>query len=290
MSPRPGRRSAPASLPTASPAWQLTLRQVDRLVSLDGPVLLRGARGVGKLHLARRLHEARDTGGPFHVLDCRAHLHRHPAWLAELARAMSTPGATLALRHVEALPAPLAAAVSGLAGPTGPALPPARLVMTAVDGGPHPVPQPLADLAEVTVTVPTLRERLAELPFLVDELLAELTRGDRRPPRCPGPVLTALRRQPWPDNVRELRHVLAAALVAGMHFDLTVDDLPVEYRHAPTRRTLPLLESRERDAIVGALQKTGWNKDEAAVELGISRATIYRKMKRFGIRTPALGG
>jgi transcriptional regulator of acetoin/glycerol metabolism len=52
---------------------------------------------------------------------------------------------------------------------------------------------------------------------------------------------------------------------------------------------LALLESTERDAIVSALKKAGWNKDEAAAELGISRATIYRKIKRFGIRTPALG-
>ena len=103
-------------------------------------------------------------------------------------------------------------------------------------------------------------------------------------------MYSALRRHPWPDNVRELRRVLATALVGCMGFDLTVDDLPAPYRRPPAPRTLALLETTERDAIVAALQKTGWDKEAAAAELGISRATIYRKVKRFGIRAPALGG
>lgn len=272
---------------TGSRAWALVLRQVDRLARMHGPALLRGAPGAGKVHLAHRLHDKSDAEGPFLTLDCRAHRYRCDAWLEEVTAAFATPGATVVLRHVDELPPPVATTVSGIAGTAV-----ARVVLTATDreaGTPPPAEGELAGIAEVTVTVPPLRERLDDLPALVGELLVELS-GDEAPPRCTGPVYSALRRQPWPDNVRELRRVLATALVNCMHFDLTVNDLPAGYRQLPARRNLALLESTERDAIVAALQKTGWNKDEAAAELGISRATIYRKIKRFGVRTPALGG
>jgi transcriptional regulator of acetoin/glycerol metabolism len=288
MTSTPGRDTRARSDRTRSRAWQLVLRQVGRLARMDGPVLLRGEPGVGKVHLARRLHDTRDANGAFVTLDCRAHRYRCAAWLDEVAHAVAAPGATVVLRHVHELPDPVAGAVSGIVGSAV-----ARIVLSAVDESAHEAASPagggIADLAEVTVTVPPLRERLADLPALVSELLTELS-GDEAAPRCTGPVLSALKRQPWPENIRELRRVLATALVNCMHFDLTIHDLPPGYRQLPARRALALLESTERDAIVTALRKTGWNKDEAAAELGISRATIYRKIKRFGIRTPALGG
>ncbi len=272
---------------TCSRAWKLVLRQVDRLARMRGPVLLHGAPGTGKVYLARRLHDRSGVAGPFITLDCRAHHYRCNAWVEELAEACGTPGATVVLRHVDELPQPVATTVAGLVSSAV-----ARVVLTATErgaDGPRAVGGELGGIAEVALTVPPLRERLDDLPALVGELLVELS-GDEPPPRCTGPVYSALKRQPWPDNVRELRRVLATALVNCMHFDLTVNDLPAPYRQLPARRTLALLESAERDAIVAALQKAGWNKDQAAVELGISRATIYRKIKRFGIRTPALGG
>jgi transcriptional regulator of acetoin/glycerol metabolism len=287
MTPTAGRGTSARTAAPGSRAWRLVLNQVDRLARMTGPVLLRGEPGVGKVHLARRLHAARGADGPFITLDCRAHRFRCGAWLDEVSDAVATPGATVVLRHVHGLPEPVAATVSGLIGSA-----PARVVLTAVDAGvgetASPAVSELADIVEVTVTVPPLRERLEDLPALIGDLLVELA-GDEAPPRCTGQVLSALKHQPWPDNVRELRRALATALVNCMHFDLTAHDLPAAYRKLPARRTLALLESTERDAIVSALKKAGWNKDEAAAELGISRATIYRKIKRFGIRTPALG-
>jgi transcriptional regulator of acetoin/glycerol metabolism len=286
MTPISGRSTPAGTEVSGSRAWRLILRQMDRLARMNGPVLLSGEPGVGKTHLARRLHDMRDADAPFVTLDCRAHRYRCAAWLDEVSVAFATSGATAVLRHVHELPAPVAAAVSGLAGSAV-----ARVVLTAVDeGSREPVSRPgtgLADVVEVSVTVPPLRDRLDDLTALVSDLLAELS-GNEQPPRCTGAALSVLRRHRWPDNVRELRHVLATALVNCMHFDMTVNDLPAEYRQLPARRTLALLESTERDAIVAALQKSGWNKDDAATELGISRATIYRKIKRFGIRTPAL--
>ncbi len=285
MTPLAGRPAPARRGPTSSRAWARVLRQVDHVAAMDGPVLLRGEPGVGKTRLARRLHRIRGAEGRFIVLDCRTYPHRPEQWLHELTVALATPAATVVLRHAPQLPRAAATAVSGLVESAV-----ARVVLTSLSDGSaridHGAPTGLVD---VVVDVPPLRERAEDVPTLVGELLAELA-GNGTAPRCTAPVLNALKRQPWPGNVRELRRVVATALVTCMHLDVTVHDLPKEYRQPPEQRRLALLESTERDTIVAALQQAGWNKDVAAAELGISRATIYRKIKRFGIRAPARTG
>lgn len=285
MTPISLQRARERRAPASSRAWERVLRQVGHVASMDGPVLLRGEPGVGKTHLARRLHDLRAAGGPFTALDCRTHTYRCQEWLDELTIALATPDATVVLRHAPQLADPIANTVSGLVGSAT-----ARVVLTSArDGSAEVAHHTLSGLVDVVLDVPPLRERVEDLPALVDELLTELA-GGHAPPRCTGAVLNALKGQRWPGNVRELRRVLATALVTCMHFDMTVHDLPREYRQPPTHRKLALLESTERDTIVAALQKAGWNKDLAAAELGISRATIYRKIKRFGIGAPARAG
>jgi sigma-54 dependent transcriptional regulator, acetoin dehydrogenase operon transcriptional activator AcoR len=134
----------------------------------------------------------------------------------------------------------------------------------------------------VTHRVAPLRERGSELADLVAEILADLA-GGRTPPRCTPAALVALRAHPWPGNVRELRRVLATALVAAPGAAVDLRHLPEGYRVESPRRPLALLESTERDVIVAALEAAGGRKDRAAQALGISRATIYRKIRRFGI-------
>jgi transcriptional regulator of acetoin/glycerol metabolism len=262
---------------SGSSTWRQVLRQVDRIAQLDGPVLLHGEAGVGKARLASRLHVARGGSGPVRPLDCRIQPHRGDAWIDELGIALDDPGATVVLRRATDLPPEVAGTVAALIGAAR-----ARVVLTSVDvpGG------DLLDVAEVTLAVPPLRDRAEDVPVLVDELLDELSQGGTRP-RCTASALGALKAQPWPGNVRELRRVLATALVNGMHFDVSTHHLPEGYRRPPDRPRLALLESTERDTILGALQKAGWNKDRAAAALGISRATIYRKVRRFGIAPPA---
>jgi transcriptional regulator of acetoin/glycerol metabolism len=91
-----------------------------------------------------------------------------------------------------------------------------------------------------------------------------------------------LSRLPWPGNVAQLRRVLLET-VARQRFGLiNADKLPPECRSV-TRRKLTQMEALERDAIVRSLEENSGNKLEAALALGMSRATIYRKMKEYGI-------
>lgn len=264
MVPADGRAAVGGSGST----WAQLQRRTRRLAELGGPLLLHGEPGVGKTRLARWLHERAGGGGPCTVVDCRA--GRPP----ELAGVLADPRATVVLRRAEELDGD--GALTALVGAAE-----ARVVLTATR--PDGLPGGLLDEARGALAVPPLRDRAADLPGLVDELLGELAPADGPRPRCTAQALTALRAHPWPGNVRELRRVLAGAMVSAMHFDIGVRHLPEGYRAAPRTRPLARLESTERDAIVAALEKAGGNKDRAAADLGISRATIYRKIRRFGI-------
>ena len=91
-----------------------------------------------------------------------------------------------------------------------------------------------------------------------------------------------LTKLPWPGNVAQLRKVLVDTLAMQRSGIIGVDKLPAECRSL-ARRKLTQLEALERDAIVRSLQENGCSKADAAEALGMSRATIYRKIKEFGI-------
>jgi transcriptional regulator of acetoin/glycerol metabolism len=130
-----------------------------------------------------------------------------------------------------------------------------------------------------TVTVPALRHRIEDLEELVPALLQELTRGEAR---VDGEVMRRLSKLAWPGNIEQLRTVLAETITRQRSGVIGIDKLPDECR-ALTRRKLTRLEAMERDAIVRSLSENDGNKAEAATALGMSRATIYRKIKDFGI-------
>jgi transcriptional regulator of acetoin/glycerol metabolism len=130
-----------------------------------------------------------------------------------------------------------------------------------------------------TVTVPALRHRIEDLEELVPMLLNDLTRGDVR---LDGEAMRQLSKLPWPGNIAHLRNVLSETLNRQRSGVIGVDKLPDECRSV-TRRKLTRLEAMERDAIVRAMSENDGNKADAAEALGMSRATIYRKIKDYGI-------
>jgi transcriptional regulator of acetoin/glycerol metabolism len=83
---------------------------------------------------------------------------------------------------------------------------------------------------------------------------------------------------------------VATALTSSMSCDVTVDDLPGDYPGRGRGRRQTGLERAEREALVTALRAAGWDREAAARDLGISRATIYRKLKRHKISPPPAPG
>jgi transcriptional regulator of acetoin/glycerol metabolism len=130
-----------------------------------------------------------------------------------------------------------------------------------------------------TVTVPALRHRIEDLEDLVPMLLNELTRGEVR---MDGEAMRQLGKLPWPGNVAQLRSVLAETVGRQRSGVIGIDKLPAECSSL-ARRKLTRLEALERDAIVRSLLENDGSKADAAEALGMSRATIYRKIKEFGI-------
>jgi transcriptional regulator of acetoin/glycerol metabolism len=94
-----------------------------------------------------------------------------------------------------------------------------------------------------------------------------------------------LTRATWPGNIAQLRQVLRKVVRRRRSGVIEPGDLPPECRSV-ARRVLNPLESMERDAIVGSLLDAQGNKNEAARALGVSRATIYRKIREYGIELP----
>ncbi len=134
-----------------------------------------------------------------------------------------------------------------------------------------------------TVEVPPLRHHVEDVAELVPHLIARLTRGSEL--SCSPEALRVLMRNRWPGNVEQLYQVLRKTVARRRAGVLAPTDLPPETR-AITRRVLTPLEAIECDAIVDALLDTRGNKVEAARQLGMSRATIYRKIREYGLSVP----
>jgi two-component system response regulator HydG len=86
--------------------------------------------------------------------------------------------------------------------------------------------------------------------------------------------------QRWDGNVRELRNAIDHAVIRARGSVITPDDLPAEFLEIPsqTERRAPYGGPEEREKILAALRETGGDREAAARNLGVSRATLYRRM------------
>ncbi|MGE4469856.1 MAG: sigma-54-dependent transcriptional regulator [Desulfovibrio sp.] len=147
-------------------------------------------------------------------------------------------------------------------------------------------------LAVLEITIPPLRERLADLPLLVSHLLRKLGKKNNKPVRTVSPAfLDALSGYNWPGNVRELENILERALILSRSDELSPDLLPPQVCTAgecPPEPPAPVdashaLEDAERDAIIRALEQHGGHRERTADALGISRRTLQYKLKKYGL-------
>ena len=130
------------------------------------------------------------------------------------------------------------------------------------------------------IVVPPLRDRSEDIERLAFHILASLHYPFRE---VSSDIISLLKSYPWPGNVRELRNVLERAVMLARGSALT--DQLFTSLHGPSRMTLrePVggLDGMEMETIRTALKRTNGNVNKVAKELGISRATIYRKIKRM---------
>jgi DNA-binding NtrC family response regulator len=144
----------------------------------------------------------------------------------------------------------------------------------------------------VSLAVPPLRERPADIPLLAEHFLDQRGRGERSRPalRITPEAMALMTAYPWPGNVRELRNVIEGAATMAGGDVLDVADLPPRVRE--TRAAADLvrgaagrglsLREVERRYILEVLRQTGGNRSRAAEILGLDRKTLYRKLQDWG--------
>jgi sigma-54 dependent transcriptional regulator, acetoin dehydrogenase operon transcriptional activator AcoR len=243
---------------------------------------IEGESGVGKLAVVRTIHQHRNPAMHFAVIDAAD--ARDRGWLAAARRELLTSEGAVVFRHVDLLSKGRLAALSRVleearAGDQPP--------WVAVTLGQHNDTGELADLLRFfpsTVDLPPLRHHVEDVQALVPFFLSRLVPDGRLV--CSAEAMQLLVRASWPGNTEQLWQVLRGIVQHRRSGVILPGDLPPECRTV-SRRLLSPLEAMERDAIVRSLIDWDGNKIKAAQSLGMSRATIYRKIHEYGIVSPS---
>lgn len=277
----PSLEPGSGTIPSASTAWQTALAQATAGLAAGQVVAAVGEPGSGRTTL---LAQAERAGHPRErILAARPPAPEDAeAWLSLWPPELGKPHTAVILRGAGDLPMWVAEQVRDLLVRTRAA--------AGADGGQagvpfcltadrfEDIPAPLVPLVETVVSVPPLRERPEDVLPLARHAVRRARGRDLPLTRSAEQVLTA---HPWPGNVTQLlRAVSAAARRTGV---VDVAHLPAEVLADPDRR-LTRIETFEREEIVRVLVRPGVTMQEAAAELGMSRATLYRKVAHYGIR------
>ena len=298
--------SALDDLLTTSPSLAGVLRDAARGAATEAPILILGDPGSGRSTLARALHSASPrAGGPLVEVDVavgppslfESELfgHRVGAFTGastdRVGRVERASGGTLVLDHVEEMPLSAQAKLLRLVAesryaPVGGddlaadvrfmAIAAADLERRVESGA---FREDLFYRLEVlTVHLPPLRRRRADLDALIDAQLADLGQRFERPGLELTPAARRwMARYPWPGNLRELRNLLERAVLSHRTTRL---DPPPPRGGAGRPRSLAEVERRE---IERALAWARGHQGRAADLLGISRKTLWQKRRRYGL-------
>lgn len=244
-------------------------------------LIVTGEAGVGKLAVARAVHECAAQAEPFIVVDAALWLAEGATrWLRRVKSGFGSPGGTLVVRHAEVLDRRALLALCGLIDVQGEGRAPRVIATMTHEERGGEAADVVAGRFVARIDVPPLRDRLEDIPCFVEAFIGRHATG--APVRCSPEVLEALARLDWPGNVRQLENLVRGVLVRRHRGDICLVDLPPACLTAVRRRRLTRIEQVERDAIVAGLRTAG-NKVEAARLLGISRATLYRKIRTYGL-------
>lgn len=303
---------------TRDPAMKQLLTDVRKVARSKASVLVRGETGSGKELIAHAIHRASPRAeGPFRAINCAAlppnlleselFGHARGAFTGAVRDAPGhfrmADGGTLFLDEVAELPLEVQAKLLRVLQektviPVGgrDSVPVDVRVVSAthralrkeVEAGRFRSDL-LYRLRVIPLYLPTLRERPDDVELLAWHFLEE--HEARRVRRITPGALEAMRNYGWPGNVRELQNTIEYAVVMGEGPVLTEADLPPEVRgdepgHRRPAAAPPVLRSKlapEARRLLNAVERADGHMGRAAKSLGISRTTLWRKLKKHGL-------
>ena len=135
-------------------------------------------------------------------------------------------------------------------------------------------------LAAIEIEIPPLRQHPEDIPMLAEHFVRKHFQADHY--SFTPETLQKLQEYNWPGNIRELENVVIRALSLSQNRQITPDDIPAKISNISAGQTSPIA-AMEKIALEEVLMQTNGNRREAARKLGISEATLYRKLKKAGL-------
>jgi len=295
------------------PAMLRVHEQIKNAARSEAPAIVFGESGTGKELVAAAIHTlSRRKDGPFMKVNCAAlneHLleselfgHRRGAFTGAMrdrqGRFEAASGGTIFLDEIGDMPGPMQAKLLRVlegkeierVGENTPIPIDVRLVSATN--------RTLAALVEsgafredllyrvnvIPIVLPPLRDRVEDIPLLVAHFLARIgATNDRSGLRVTPAALEQLRTHSWPGNVRQLINALEYAVITCRGEEIDVQDLPASLAADPVSPPAP----RQRgtltpETVRAALANAGGSRTAAARALGVSRVTLWKRIKEFG--------
>lgn len=265
----------------SSPAWVRACSELRDALTAKAPTLVLGETGTGKFTLVAELFHADHPGGRSISVDAsqlESGTHTDLDALLDSAREQTL----CIVRNIDQAGTEGVERIGELFTVLGTTTAPVAFAATVSDSSlDSDLPfRALLEHFEVAVTIPPLRCRTEDLTQIVNRLLEEIAPGRRV--RLSPTALRTISRYTWPRNVSQLREALNHALRLRPVGEIQAQDLP-SYCQTRTHKNLTRIEVAERDAIIGALRDTEGNRVAAAAHLGMSRSSLYRKLRSYGI-------
>ena len=281
-----------------NPAIKLAQRQRDAAVASRASVVVSGPSGSGRAYLARNIFYGSREDDHERLVPIRGALVESAELWSLLATASPGDRVTLLIEEADALSH---AAQATLAEVLQTQLATTRILATTQ--------QPLRQLAESGVVVPSLApllatleielpplvERLSDLPLLAQFFVEEQnTAGQKQVEGFTSPAMELLVSHSWPDNLDELNEVVTEAHQTSQGPLIVEEDLPAKVHHSQLAALHPapdpqpvdleaILSNIETRLIVQSLRSAGGNKAQAARLLGLTRPKLYRRLEQLGL-------
>lgn len=307
------RPSEPAMIIGHSPVMMKLIRVVTKVAKTDANVLITGENGTGKEMLAREIHRLSlrsdremvgvDMGAVSESLfESELFGHEKGAFTdaheSRPGKFEAASGSTLFLDEIGNLPvnlqAKLLAALQNREvtrlGSNRKIPIDIRLITATNRDLPELVKQSLFRedlfyrLNTIQIEIPPLRSRRDDIPLFIDYFLKKYTSQYKRPGLMLHPqAADKLTRYDWPGNIRELQHTIEKAVILAEKNLIRASDLFIRPGKSVSFSDAPNLGEVERKAIEAAITQNDGNLTAAAEQLGVSRQTLYNKLKRFSL-------